>query len=195
MIFACAAETLRRQRYRARQGATLGTPARWPTGRDVASVAWLRGALGVWRPPQSAAHAPRARRGKRDPAMKSILRYSALSRSLPPCWLSPLGHGIGIRTRTMAGISPGTIFGINLGTTSRMSPGTMCGIRPGIISGLSLSTMCWYQAQRRVGYQPRPQVWYHSRANVRYLRCAMVGTSPSAIPYLPRRHVSASPPA
>jgi hypothetical protein len=56
-----------------------GHPARWLIGRDVASVAWLRGALGVRRPPQSAAYAPRARRGEgtrneSDPALFGLYR-------------------------------------------------------------------------------------------------------------------------
>src|SRR5438552_66869 len=56
-----------------------GHPARWPIGRNVASVAWLRGALGVWRPPQSAAHAPEGKKGEGtrneiDPALFGLYR-------------------------------------------------------------------------------------------------------------------------
>jgi hypothetical protein len=51
-------------------------PARWLIGRDVASVAWLRGAFGVWRAATIGRPRARARRG-REPAMKLILRYLA----------------------------------------------------------------------------------------------------------------------
>ena len=130
-----------------------GHPARWLIGRDVASVAWLRGALGVWRPPQSAAYAPRARRG-REPAMKSILRYSAYIVVAAALLAQPGRHHK--QTGTMAGISPGTISGISQALCLVHQPAP-CVHQPGIISVpaaalrvVSGPAPCWVSAPARV---------------------------------------------
>ena len=156
------------QRYRGRQGGTLGTRR---GGSSAATLRLLLGSevpLGVWRAATIGRIRAEGKKGEGtrneiDPALFGLCRGRCR-----PAGAAGLGMASATGLATMAGISPGTIFGISLGTMSGINPGTMCGIRPGIISGPSRRHYVWYQAQRRVGYQPRHQEWYQLQQNVWY---------------------------
>ena len=142
-------------------------PARWLIGRDVASVAWLRGALGVWRLPQSAAYAPRARRGEgtrneSDPALFGLYRGRCR-----PAGAARLGmaSATGLERWLVSASAPSPVSAGALRSASAPAPCVASGPASSPVAAAALRMV---SAQRRVGYQPRPQEWYQLQQNVWY---------------------------